>query len=108
MRLDSHKRGELTVITLDGSLDSATASTVQTDLEKLIPEAGTTVLDLGKMTYMSSAGLRVLLLTHRRAQESGARIVLIKLASEVREVMSATGFLDFFEVLESEDAEVLA
>lgn len=108
MRLNSHKRGELTVITLDGSLDSGTASSVQTDLEQLIPQAGTTVLDLGKMTYMSSAGLRVLLLTHRRAQESGARIVLIKLSPDVREVMSATGFLDFFEVGDSEDAAVLA
>ena len=68
MRLNSHKRGELTVITLDGSLDSGTASSVQTDLEQLIPQAGTTVLDLGRMTYMSSAGLRVLLLIHRRAQ----------------------------------------
>jgi anti-sigma B factor antagonist len=108
MRLNVHTRGELTVITMDGSLDSGTAPSVQTDLMQLIPDGGTTVLDLGKMTYMSSAGLRVLLLTHRRAQESGARIVLIRLSSDVREVMSATGFLDFFEVEESEDGAVLA
>ncbi len=108
MRLESHKRGELTVVTLAGSLDSASASSIQAELEQLIPAAGTTILDLGEMTYMSSAGLRVLLLAHRRAQESGARIVLIKLASDVQEVMSATGFLDFFEVMDSADAEVLA
>jgi anti-anti-sigma factor len=108
MRLNSHKRGELNVITLDGSLDSATAPSVRTDLEQLIPKAGTTVLDLRRMTYMSSAGLRVLLLIHRRAEQSGARIVLINLSSDVSEVMSATGFLDFFEVVDSEDAEALA
>jgi anti-anti-sigma factor len=108
MLLNSHKRGEITVITLDGSLDSATASTVQADLERLIPAAGTTVLDLCRMTYMSSAGLRVLLLTHRRAEQSGARIVLVKLSTEVREVMNATGFLDFFEVADSEDIGAVA
>ncbi len=64
------------------------------------------MLDFGKMTYMSSAGLRVLLLTHRRAEHSGGRIVLTRLSPEVREVMSATGFLDYFAVAGSEDAEV--
>jgi anti-anti-sigma factor len=107
MRLNSHTRGEVTVITFDGSLDSGTAPGVQADLERLIPATGTTVLDFGKMTYMSSAGLRVLLLAHRRAQQGQARIVLIKLSPDVREVMSATGFLDFFEVSDTEDAEVL-
>lgn len=65
------------------------------------------MLDLGEMTYLSSAGLRVLLLAYRRAQESGARIVLVDLPPDVREVMSATGFLDFFEVLGQEEAEAL-
>lgn len=110
MRLTRHTDGDSTVITLDGSLDSGTAAGVQADLEELVPDAGTAVLDLRKMTYMSSAGLRVLLLAHRRAQQGGARIVLTGLAPDVREVMSATGFLDFFEVEEAataDDAEVL-
>jgi anti-sigma B factor antagonist len=108
VQFESRKRGEVTVIRLAGSLDSASAASIQADLGQLIPDVGTTVLDLGEMTYMSSAGLRVLLLTHRQAQESGARIVLVNLASDVREVMSATGFLDFFEVMDPKEAEVLA
>jgi anti-sigma B factor antagonist len=98
MRLNAQIRGEMTVITFDGSLDSGTAPSVHNDIERLVPETGTTILDFSKMTYMSSAGLRVLLLVHRRAQRSGARIVLTGLIPDVREVMSATGFLDFFEV----------
>jgi anti-anti-sigma factor len=53
---------------------------------------------------MSSAGLRVLLLAHRRAQSSRARIVLAGLQPDVREVMSATGFLSFFDVLDTVEA----
>jgi anti-sigma B factor antagonist len=107
MRLSSHADGDVTVITLDGALDSHTGNDVREELERLVPPTGTTVLDLGRMTYMSSAGLRVLLLAHRRAQQNGAQIVLTGLAPEVREVMSATGFLDFFEVVPSPGAEVL-
>jgi anti-sigma B factor antagonist len=108
MRLHKHMRGEITVITFDGSLDSGTAASVKADLEQLVPEAGTTVLDLSKMEYMSSVGLRVLLLAHRRAQSSGARIVLASLHPDVREVMNATGFLSFFDVVETVEAEALA
>lgn len=98
MRLNAHTRGDAIVITFDGSLDSGTAPGVQDDIERLMSESGTTILDLSKMTYMSSAGLRVLLLVHRRARRNGTKIVLTGLVPDVREVMSATGFLDFFEV----------
>jgi anti-sigma B factor antagonist len=108
MQLNKHTRGEVTVITFDGFLDSSSAAGVQADLEKLVPDAGTSVLDLSKMEYMSSAGLRVLLLAHRRAQTSGARIVLACLHPDVREVMSATGFLSFFDVVDTVEAEALA
>jgi anti-sigma B factor antagonist len=110
MKLTKHMRGDVTVITLDGSLDSGTASSVEADLERMVPEGGMTVLDLSKMSYMSSAGLRVLLLVQRRAQASGARVALAGLPEDVREVMAATGFLDFFAVCDTveQGAEALA
>lgn len=108
MRVNKQKCGDVTVITFDGSLDSDTAVAVQADLERLVPDTGTAVLDLSSMDYMSSVGLRVLLLAHRRAQSSGARIVLAGLHPDVREVMSATGFLSFFDVVDTVEAEVPA
>jgi anti-sigma B factor antagonist len=108
MQLTKQMRGDVTVITLDGSLDSGTAPTVQADLERLVPEGGMTVLDLSKMSYMSSAGLRVLLLVQRRAQAAGARVALARLSPDVREVMAATGFLDFFAVSDTVEQGVEA
>jgi anti-sigma B factor antagonist len=108
MQLSKHTQGEVTVITFDGDLDSGTVASVQADLERLVPEAGTSVLDLTKMQYMSSVGLRVLLLAHRRAQSTGARIVLAGLHPDVREVMNATGFLGFFHVVETVEQEAVA
>jgi len=98
MHLEKRTQGEVVVITLDGILDSGTAQAVQADLEHLIPEHGRVLLDLGKMSYMSSAGLRVMLLAYRQALATGARLALARLPADVREVMTATGFLDFFVV----------
>jgi len=108
MQLEKHMHGDVTVITFDGSLDSGTARAVQTDLDRLVPVDGRVLVDLGKMSYMSSAGLRVLLLAYRRTKATGTSIALARLPCDVREVMTATGFLDFFAVWDTVEEGVEA
>jgi anti-sigma B factor antagonist len=90
--------GAVTVVSLDGRLDSRTAAQVHRELREVMPEHPRILLDLSRTSYLSSAGLRVLLLVHRQAQSTGSRIALAAIADDVREVMSATGFLEFFTV----------
>lgn len=106
MELSKYMRDGVTVIALDGDLDSSTAPRTQGGLEELLPDSGTAVLDLSAMSYMSSAGLRVLLLAHRQAKRTGIALVLAGLPGPVRETMSATGFLEFFVVVDSVDDAV--
>ncbi|MFI7700862.1 STAS domain-containing protein [Nonomuraea sp. NPDC049480] len=108
MRLRKEPRGGVTVISMDGRLDSETAPRVQQDLRALFPEEGLVVLDLSRTAYMSSAGLRVLLLVYRQAQSSAVRLVLTGLSPDVRTIMDATGFLGFFTVVESVEEGVEA
>ncbi|MFG6193650.1 STAS domain-containing protein [Nonomuraea sp. JJY05] len=108
MRLHKELRGEVTVISLDGQLDSETAPRVQQDLQALFPEEGLVVLDLSRTLYMSSAGLRVLLLIYRQAQHGTVRLALTGLSPDVRAIMEATGFLGFFTVVESVEQGVEA
>ncbi|MBE1592595.1 STAS domain-containing protein [Nonomuraea angiospora] len=108
MRLWKEPRGGVTVISLDGRLDSETAPQVQQDLQALFPEDGLVVLDLSRTLYMSSAGLRVLLLIYRQAQHGTVRLALTGLSPEVRAIMEATGFLGFFTVVESVEQGVEA
>jgi anti-sigma B factor antagonist len=98
MEIDSEKRAGVTVLALDGSIDGSTAPEIQQDLKKLLPEKGAVLLDMSRVSYMSSAGLRVLLLVYRDTQDSGAQVALASLSPDVRDVMAATGFLDFFSV----------
>jgi anti-sigma B factor antagonist len=76
MQLEKHMEGEVTVIALAGSLDSGTAPDVREDLEQLVPGRTLVLLDLSRMSCMSGAGLRVLLLVCRQAERNGARLAL--------------------------------
>lgn len=106
MELSKYMRDGITIIALDGELDSGTAPRTQGGLEELLPRNDTAILDLTALSYMSSAGLRVLLLAHRQASRTGVRLILASVPDGVRETMSATGFLDFFVVTDSVDAAV--
>jgi anti-sigma B factor antagonist len=98
MEIEKYMRGGVTVLALDGELDSSTASDVRERLGELVPGEGRVLLDLSRTTYMSSAGLRVLLLLYRQVRASGVRLALAGITDDVTEVMAATGFLAFFTV----------
>ena len=59
------------------------------------------LLDLSRMSFLSSVGLRVLVVICRQAERNGARLTLAGLPAEVRAVMAATGFLEFFTVADT-------
>ncbi|MFJ5230896.1 STAS domain-containing protein [Kitasatospora sp. NPDC088391] len=90
--------GSTVTATLAGEINSTTSGGLQAQLLPLVAEDSTLLVDLRAVDYISSAGLRTLLIVHRQAQRLRARIVLVGLTEEVRFVMSATGFLDFFQI----------
>lgn len=85
-----------TVVTLTGEINSETSGTLLESLRPLVRSGETLRIDLKNVSYVSSAGLRTLLVVYREAQHSGARVTLTGVGEEVRFVMSATGFLDYF------------
>ena len=56
------------------------------------------ILDLSKVDYLSSAGLRLLLLIYREFAAKSGKLVLLGVSEDIRTVMSHTGFLNFFTV----------
>lgn len=86
----------VTVIELEGSFDSKAAHDAQEIILPATDSSTKILLDMSKVTYMSSAGLRILLLLYRRISENIGHIIITGLSEELRDVMSITGFLDFF------------
>lgn len=96
MDIGKYSSQGVTVVTLTGDLDSRSAPETQRRLVDLVPQDGLLLVDLSGVPYMSSAGLRAMLLVHRRVDAVNGRMALSGMSPELRSVMSATGFLEFF------------
>ena len=93
MNLGEEKRGEVLILTADGRLDADTAGGVQGQIDALIDGGETRLLlDLTKLDYVSSAGLRVLLITAKRLDGSNGRFAICGLSDNVAEVFTVSGF----------------
>ncbi|WP_330329412.1 STAS domain-containing protein [Streptomyces sp. NBC_00536] len=90
-----------TVLVVTGEINSETSGSLLQSLLPLVREGRPLRIDLTAVTYVSSAGLRTLLVVYREAQHAGVAVTLHGVSEEVRFVMSATGFLDFFETGEA-------
>ena len=83
---------------LSGRLDSNTASDLEAVLPPSISECSAMIVDLADVSYVSSAGLRVLLKGAKIAKSSGNKLVLSGLDPSVREVFDISGFSAIFNI----------
>lgn len=86
---------------LEGSLDGKTAPEVREHLRPFLAANSKLILDLTKVDYLSSAGLRLLLLLYRELAGRNGKLVLVGVSEDIRTVMSHTGFLNFFTLANS-------
>ena len=97
MTYTTKKDGNTLEIVVTGRLDTVSAP----DLEKAlmpVPEGvNTLVYDFGKLDYISSAGLRVMLGLHR-SLPMGGKTKVTNCNSVIKEVFSVTGFEDIMEI----------
>ena len=86
------------LISIEGSVDTTTASELHDELKKLrIEEMNSVEIDFSKTHYISSAGLRELLILQKRFNKG--RIVAKNVNNTVYEVLKISGFTNIFDVL---------
>ena len=109
MEFAHENAGDVVVAKLAGRLDSSSAATAEEQLTRLIPNSTPRlVIDLSKLEYISSAGLRVLLLVARKVQQAQGKLALFGLAPGVRDVFSISGFDTIFTVRDDSAAAIAA
>ena len=79
-------------VALIGRLDAVTAIELDKDLSKEIADVENLTVDLKELSYIASAGLRILLKLKKRLDSSQGSMKVINLNNEVRDVMDMTGF----------------
>jgi stage II sporulation protein AA (anti-sigma F factor antagonist) len=108
MLIGEERVGGALVIAPAGRVDSVSSG----DLERLVVSRigggeRRLVLDLSGVEYISSAGLRVLLMAAKRLREPPGALVLCGMGPGVRTVLELAGFLPLFTVEAARD-EALA
>lgn len=87
--------GEDRRVLLSGRLDAAQAATAQAFLDEVSPPC---VIDAGGLEYISSAGIGVLLKTHKRLMKTGSGISLVNVNLHVYDVFRYSGMDKLFPV----------
>ncbi|MBP2230382.1 anti-anti-sigma factor [Azospirillum agricola] len=98
----------VTVLRTEGRIDSGNAAEFEGHLVKAVGESSRLVVDMAKLSYISSAGLRSLLIAAKKARPSGGRIALSAMAPHIREVFDLSGFSSLFEIHGDAGAAVAA
>ncbi len=84
---------------LRGDVDGKSAPEVQAKLLPLLEGNRRLLIDMSGVGFLSSAGLRMLLLLYRHFASRSGTIVLVGVSDEIQDTMSMTGFASFFKLV---------
>lgn len=109
MKIDTRKEAGATVAIVTGRLDAVTAPEVESKITGLI-EGGETrlAIDFEKLDYISSAGLRVLLVTAKLLKAKQGQVRFANVRGSVKEVFDISGFGSIFQMDDSLAASLAA
>jgi stage II sporulation protein AA (anti-sigma F factor antagonist) len=96
---------EIHVVRPQGRLDSNSSPQFEQDLLASIDSGGRKLLlDFSELQYISSAGLRSVLLAAKRMKSNGGRLALCSLNAQIAEIFDISGFSSILDILPSHDA----
>ncbi len=102
MDIRTHLDGETMYVALEGRLDAAWSRTVGKSLqETLLAGCHRVVLDLGQVSYLSSAGIRVLMLLAKQLKGIDGSLRIGSESAPVREVLEMVGFHRLLEPMQA-------
>ena len=99
MDLHETEISSVVVLAAQGRLDSSSSPLLERRLREMV-DAGRTriVLDLERVGYISSAGLRVFIVVGKLLADRDGRLVLAGLSSENRRLVDLSGFTNLFTI----------
>ncbi len=97
MTITKKQNGTALEIALEGRLDTMTAPELEAELERCLDGVTDLTMNLEKLDYVSSAGLRVLLIAYKRLRGAGS-MKLTNANEIVMEVLEATGLSEILTI----------
>ncbi|MDH3998265.1 MAG: STAS domain-containing protein [Desulfuromonadales bacterium] len=102
MEISCRKEGAATILSLGGEMDAVTAPDYENSFNELIT-AGEKhfIVDLSGLSYISSAGLRVILTTAKTLKGAEGQVLFANIEGTVKEVFDMSGFSSIFQICDS-------
>ena len=91
MTITENKSSNSIELVIGGRLDTGTAPELEAKLKTIPKDIQTLYLNLSNIQYISSAGLRVVLLAHKLMLPTGGKMIIRQPSTFCKQVLSATG-----------------
>ena len=97
MTIEKQRQGAELTVMLEGRLDTVSAPDLDAVVKNELLGVDTFILDLKKLQYTSSAGLRVILIAQKTMNKQG-KLILKNVSEAVMEVFEMTGLADLLTI----------
>jgi anti-anti-sigma factor len=109
MNITESTKNDIRIIQPQGRIDSEGALDLELSLQEAYQEGGyQMILDLSQVSYINSAGLRILADMLTRTQGSGGDLLLAGPSQKIRRILQIIGFDNFFRLFDNVDLAVQA
>ena len=100
MRIEKKSEDNKLTVGVIGKLDTNTAPELEASVNESIDGVKELVFDFSELNYISSAGLRVVLIFHKLMTSKAGKLVIYKPNDDVMDIFDMTGFSTFLNIKE--------
>ncbi len=104
LSIQTEQNDQASILIVSGRVDGSTVGNLESTIQEQI-NAGhnTLIFDFKNLNYISSAGLRALLIAARLTQKEGGRALLCNLAAHIAEIFEISGFNEILDIRATRD-----
>ena len=99
--MQQEHKGDVTVFSISGRVDSDTTPAMDAELEKLVSKEKKVVLDLKDVEFLSSAGVRAIVKALKTAKKSRSNLKLAAIPDHIAEVLQMLGMMELMQTYPS-------
>ncbi len=98
MNITTERNGTTLTVIPEGRMDTVTSPEVNSRIRAEADGVTALILDLEHVEYVSSGGLRVILMWQQEMEERGGSMKVLHVNEYIKEVFDLTGFLDILTI----------
>lgn len=103
MELSIEKQQHAIIISIIGRLDTSNYMQLENELLGMITKGAAVLMDCTRLDYVSSSGLRVMLLALKKAEQTGAMLALCGLQPTILEIFKISAFNKIFRIYKDKE-----